>query len=97
MKNQKIKMFTLMLASVLGAAALSGAALVVPAKADETTVTDAYAVSDVFSASGATLNTSGDVTSFAIKNDGAGMWLARRRFCAHLGRCAHLFEPLGAS
>ena len=72
MKNQKIKMFTLMLASVLGAAALTGAALTVPAKADETTtVTDAYAVSDVFSASGATLNTSGDVTSFAIKNEGA--------------------------
>ena len=72
MKNQKTKNLTLMLASALGAAALTGAVCsVIPASADEATATT-YTVtgsSGVFTTSNAT-SVGTDAVAFDVKDDG---------------------------
>ncbi len=72
MKNQKTKNLTLMLASALGAAALTGAVCsVIPASAAETTATT-YTVtgsSGVFTTSNAT-SVGTDAVAFDVKDDG---------------------------
>ena len=72
MKNQKFKFFTMMLASAIGAAALSGAVFTAPVQADETAAEKySVSVSEVFSTSGATNKTDGDWLAFDMKNKGS--------------------------
>ena len=78
MKQQKRKFLTLALASLLGAATFGGG--VISAMADD--ATDAptpatYSVSDVFTTSSATSDTTGAIASFSIK-DGGTVTLAQR-------------------
>ena len=72
MKNQKTKNLTLMLASALGAAALTGAVCsVLPASADETTATTYHVTGSngVFSTVNAT-SVGEDVVAFDLKDGG---------------------------
>ena len=69
MKNQKTKHLTLMLASAIGAAALTGAVYsTVAANADEASATT-YSVTDVFSTSNAT-SVGTDCVAFDLKDGG---------------------------
>lgn len=71
MKQQKSKILTLTLASVLGAVALGGG--VVSALADETTNSTAYTytAAQVFSTTNATIGLDTPTVSFALKNEGS--------------------------